>query len=388
MHSVLPALSLNDYQALARRRLPRPLFGYIAGACEDNRSHDANPATMAAITLKPRILCDVAARTTSVTLFDRTWAAPFGIAPMGLSALMAYRGDIALGRAAAAEQIPMIVSGASLIPLEDIARAAPEAWFQAYLPAETERIDAMLDRVGRAGFKTLVLTVDVPVTANRENLLRVGFSTPLRPSLRLALDGLTHPRWLSGVFARTLLKHGMPHFENMRHTRGEPILSRHVDRDFGQRDRLTWNTLAYMRQRWSGRLIVKGILHPDDARLAREHGVDGVIVSNHGGRQLDGVCTPLDVLPSVVDAAADLPVMVDSGFRRGSDVVKALALGARMVFIGRPFLYAAAVGGETEVRHAAQLFKAEIHRNMAMVGVSDLAQLTRDYVIASTKTLK
>ena len=379
--TVASALCLHDYEALARRRLPRPLFGYIAGACEDNWSHDENRAALCRLALRPRILRDTAARTTSIELFGDTWAAPFGIAPMGLSALMAYRGDVALARAAADEQIPMIVSGASLIPLEDIAQAAPTAWFQAYLPAETERIDAMLARVERAGFKTLVLTVDVPVTANRENLLRVGFSTPLRPSLRLALEGLTHPRWLFGVFGRTLLHHGLPHFENMRHVRGEPILSRHVERDFGQRERLSWDSLAYMRQRWPGRLIVKGILHPDDARLAREHGADGLIVSNHGGRQLDGVCAALEALPAVIDAVGELPVMIDSGFRRGSDVLKALALGARLVFIGRPFLYAAAVGGEKEVQRAAQLLKAEIHRNMAMLGVTELAQLNRDYLL-------
>jgi L-lactate dehydrogenase (cytochrome) len=376
-----PALCLHDYEALARRRLPRPLFGYIAGACEDNWSHDENRAALCRLALRPRILRDTAARTTSIELFGDTWAAPFGIAPMGLSALMAYRGDVALARAAADEQIPMIVSGASLIPLEDIAQAAPTAWFQAYLPAETERIDAMLARVERAGFKTLVLTVDVPVTANRENLLRVGFSTPLRPSLGLVLEGLTHPRWLFGVFGRTLLHHGLPHFENMRHVRGEPILSRHVERDFGQRERLSWDSLAYMRRRWPGRLIVKGILHPDDARLAREHGADGLIVSNHGGRQLDGVCAALEALPAVIDAVGELPVMIDSGFRRGSDVLKALALGARLVFIGRPFLYAAAVGGETEVQRAAQLLKAEIHRNMAMLGITELAQLNRDYLL-------
>lgn len=371
-------LSLGDYEALARRHLPRPLFGYVAGACENSQTLAANQAAMQRVAFMPRVLRDMAERSQQVTLFGETWASPFGIAPMGLSALIALRGDIALARAADAEQVPMLLSATSLIRLEDVRAASPSCWFQAYLPADREWIDGMVDRVTGAGFGTLVISVDVPVLGNRENLIRERFSTPLKPSLRLAFDGLSHPRWLIGTFGRTLLRHGMPVFENSSAGRGAPVIARNVERSFGQRDRLTWQSIAHIRDRWRGNLVIKGILHPDDARLARETGADAVVVSNHGGRQLDGAIATLDALPGVVAAAGPMPVLIDSGFRRGSDILKAIALGARMVLIGRPFLYAAAVHGETGVRHAIGLLRAEIDRNMALLGTTTLDALNRD----------
>ena len=331
-------LSLDDFEQAARRRLPRPIFGYIAGAAEDNQSLRANRDAFARYGFVPRVLVNVSARSQQFDLFGRRYDAPFGIAPMGLSALSAYRGDIVQARAARASNIPAILSGTSLIPLEDVIQAAPGTWFQAYLPGDPARIDALVERARKAGYETLVLTVDIPVSANRENNVRTGFSTPLKPSLRLAWDGLTRPRWLAGTFLRTLLAHGMPHFENSFATRGAPILSASVLRDFSARDHLSWEHVARIRRQWPGALVIKGILHPDDAALAREHGVDGIIVSNHGGRQLDGAVPPLLALPGVLDAAGDMPVMLDSGVRRGGDVLKALALGARCVFVGRPFL--------------------------------------------------
>ena len=210
---------------------------------------------------------------------------------MGLSALSAYRGDIVCARAARASNIPAILSGTSLIPLEDVIQAAPGTWFQAYSPGDPARIDALVERARKAGYETLVLTVDIPVSANRENNVRTGFSTPLaQPAAGLGRPG--PPRWLAGTFLRTLLAHGMPHFENSFATRGAPILSASVLRDFSARDHLSWEHVACIRRQWPGALVIKGILHPDDAALAREHGVDGIIVSNHGGRQLDGAVPP------------------------------------------------------------------------------------------------
>jgi L-lactate dehydrogenase (cytochrome) len=220
-----------------------------------------------------------------------------------------------------------------------------------------------------------VVTVDTPAAANRENNVRAGFSTPLRPSLRLAWDGVTHPRWLFGTLFKTLARHGMPHFENNFATRGAPIISPNVERDFSHRGHLTWEHFDLVRRTWKGTLVIKGVLHADDARTARDHGADGVIVSNHGGRQLDGAVAPLRVLPGIVAAVPDVPVMMDSGVRRGADVLKALALGAKMVFAGRPFAYAAAVGGEPGVSHAINLLQAEVSRNMALLGISNLAEL-------------
>lgn len=368
-------LSLHDFEARARRRLPRPLFGYIAGAAEDNRSADDNRAAFDAYRFLPRVLADVSRRSPRTTLFGTSYAAPFGIAPVGISALSAYRADVILAEAAQAAGIPAVMSGTSLIPMETVAERAPGTWFQAYLPGDQARIDGLVERVARAGFTTLVITVDIPVWANRENNVRTGFSTPLRPGLRLAWDGIVRPRWLLGTLARTLLRHGMPHFENSFATRGAPILSRSAIRDTTGRDHLDWDHIGRIRRRWNGPLVLKGILHPDDARRARAAGADGIIVSNHGGRQLDGAASALRVLSRVADSAGGMTVMMDGGVRRGSDVIKALALGAKMVFLGRPFMYAAAVGGRGGIDHAIRLLYEEVDRDMAMLGMNGVDEI-------------
>ncbi|MGE8317914.1 MAG: alpha-hydroxy acid oxidase [Comamonas sp.] len=370
-------LSLDDFEAAARRHLPRPLFGYIAGAAEDNASLQANRQSFARHGFRTRVMVDVSRRSQQTTLFGQTWDSPFGIAPVGISAISAYRGDLVLAQAAAGARIPAIMSGTSLIPMEDVARAAPGTWFQAYLPGDASRIDGLIDRVQAAGFGTLVVTVDIPVWANRENNVRTGFSMPLRPSLRLAWDGLARPHWLAGTFLRTLALHGMPHFENSFATRGAPILSSSAIRDTTGRDHLNWQHLERIRARWPGHLVIKGILNEADAATAASMGADGIIVSNHGGRQLDGAAAPLTLLPRIVDQVGHRTVvMMDSGVRRGSDVLKAVALGARMVFLGRPFMYAAAVGGAPGVAHAITLLREEVDRNMAMLGACAMSEVT------------
>lgn len=369
-------LSLDDFERLAKRHLPRPIHAYISGAVEDNASLAENRSAFADLAFVPRTLVGVAQRDPGFELFGRRYSAPFGVAPMGIAALSAYRGDLVLAQAAQQAGLPAIMSGSSLIRLEDVMAAAPHTWFQAYLPGDQAQIDALLDRVAAAGVQTLVITVDTPVSANRENNVRAGFSTPLRPSLGLAWQGISHPRWLLGTFLKTLLRHGMPHFENNYAHRGAPILSASVMRDFSDRSHLAWPHLRAIRQRWQGQLVVKGILAAQDAVLARDHGADALIVSNHGGRQLDGAVAPLRVLPGIVRAVPDLPVMLDSGVRRGTDVLKALALGARCVFVGRPFNYAASVAGPAGAAHAMALLREEVLRDMAMLGVTRLEQVT------------
>jgi L-lactate dehydrogenase (cytochrome) len=191
-------------------------------------------------------------------------------------------------------------------------------------------------------------------------------------------QGLTHPAWVLETFLPTLMRHGMPYFENSFAQRGEPLVSRNVARDFAGRERLDWVEIDRIRKRFPGTLVLKGILHPDDARLAREHGADGIIVSNHGGRQLDCTPSPMRVLPAVKAAAGDMTVMIDSGFRRGTDVLKALALGASYVFIGRPFDQASAVGGAAGVDYAINLMKLEIRADMGMLGINCLAEMGPD----------
>jgi len=371
-------LALDDFEDAARRIIPRPIFGYASGGAETNASLRANRAVWDEFAFVPKTLVDTTARTQTTTLFGHTYDAPFGIAPMGGTAMAAYQGDVVLARAAAAANIPMIVSGASLTPLEEVRQAGPTAWFQAYLPGDDGPITQLVQRVARAGYDTLVLTVDVQVTANRENNVRNGFHTPFRPSLRLAWDGMIRPRWLFGMFLRTLWLHGMPHFENMG--RRIPLISRTAEREPGRRDKLSWQHLELMRRLWKGRLVVKGILDKDDARIARESGVDGIIVSNHGGRQLDGAVSPLRVLPEIAAQAGEMIVMMDSGVRRGTDVLKALALGARFVFVGRPFLYAAAIAGEPGVTHAIKLLRDEIDRDMALLGINAPMEMRREFL--------
>lgn len=373
-------LSLEDFEAQARRRLPRMLYGFISGGAETGASLRANRARFDDYALVSRVLVDTGSRSTATMLFGRRYAAPFGIAPLGAAALCAYRGDIALAQGAAAAGIPMILSATSLIRLEQVQRAGAE-WYQAYLPGDSARIEALVARVAEAGFQTLVLTADVPVPANRENNVRNGFSLPVVPGPRLCWQALTHPHWLFGTALRTVLRHGMPHFENMDAGRGPPILSRNLVRELGRRDGLTWEHLRQIRRQWSGKLIVKGILSAADAQLAADCGADGIIVSNHGGRQLDGAASALQVLPAIAAHKRGMTVMLDGGIRRGTDVLKALALGADFVFIGRPFLYAAALGGAAAVTAAAALLAEEIHRDMALLGITQLSQLGPQYLL-------
>jgi L-lactate dehydrogenase (cytochrome) len=373
-------LCLPDLDAAAQAHLPRPIWAYVSGGVEDNVSLHANRAEWEALRLVPRLLRDVSNRDAGVELFGRHYGQPFGIAPMGLAALSGFEADLAMARAAEAAGIPFILSGSSLVRMEEVVAAAPSAWFQAYLPGQPERIDALLDRVQAAGFKHLVITVDLPVQANRENLVRAGFSIPLRPSGALLLDGLSRPAWLFGTLARTLLRRGMPHFENLLAERNAPVFSRHVLRDFSGREHLDWSHLRAIRARWDGLLLVKGLLSADDARLAHDAGVDGLIVSNHGGRQLDSAITALAALPAIREAVPNMVLLLDGGIRRGTDVVKALALGANAVLVGRPFNYAAALGGQAGVAAAIDILATEFSRDMALIGVSNPAQLDASFV--------
>jgi L-lactate dehydrogenase (cytochrome) len=349
------------------------LYGFIAGGVETDAALRDNRRAFDEHGFVPRVLNDVSGRNQTTTLFGKTYAAPFGIPPFGSAALCAFRGDVVLARAAAAMNVPMILSAASLISLEEVRRENPYAWYQAYLAGDAARIEPLVDRVAAAGYDTFVVTADVPVSANRENNVRNGFQVPLVITPRVAVDAATHPRWLLGTWMRTLLRHGMPHFENMDATRGPPVLSKNLVRNIGHRDQLAWSHVELIRRRWKGKLVVKGILAPQDARVARDCGVDGVMVSNHGGRQLDGAVSPLRTLAEIAGEANGMTVMFDGGIRRGTDVLKALALGAQFCFVGRPMLYAAVAAGEPGVRRALALLRDEVDRDMALLGVRSIA---------------
>jgi L-lactate dehydrogenase (cytochrome) len=361
-------LSLDDFEATARRRLPKFLYGYIAGAAETDAALGDNRRAFDEYGFIPRVLNDVSGREQTTKLFGKTYAAPFGIPPMGSAALCAYRGDAVLTRAAAAMNVPMILSASSLITLEDIRRENPAAWYQAYLAGDPSRIEPLVDRVAAAGYDTFVVTADVPVPPNRENNIRNGFQVPLAITPRIAWDIVTHPHWLFGTWARALTNHGMPHFE------------KNLMRNIGKRDQLAWKHIELIRRRWKGKLVVKGLISPADARIARESGVDGVIVSNHGGRQLDYTLSGLRTLPEIAAEANGMTVMLDGGIRRGTDVLKALALGAQFVFVGRPFLFAAVAGGEAGVQRALTLLSDEIDRDMALLGIRSIGEVSPELV--------
>jgi L-lactate dehydrogenase (cytochrome) len=374
-------LCLEDFEEPARRFLPRPIFGYISGGVETNASLGGNRAAFGEFEFLPRVLVNTRARHQKTTLFGRTYDLPFGFPPMGGTSLAAYDGDRVLAKVAAELNTVMIQSGASLTTLESVKEVGPTAWFQAYLPGDPEIITPLVERAQRAGFEVLVLTVDVQVAANRENNVRSGYSSPLKPTPRLAWDCMMRPRWLAGTFGRTLLSRGMPHLENMGFPR-MPILG-NIERPRMARDGLSWQHVELMRKLWKGKLVLKGVLAKEDVRIARESGVDGIMVSNHGGRQLDGTVAPLRMLPAVVSEAGGMAIMMDSGIRRGTDVLKALALGAQFVFVGRPILYAASIAGEAGVRHAAGLLREEISRDMAMLGISSVNEMKRELLVSS-----
>lgn len=367
-------LALDDFDRHARRVLPPMIYQYVAGGVETEAAVQTARNAYTQYAFLPRMFVDVAGRDQTVTLFGHQYAHPFGIPPLGGSAFIAYRGDLRYAAAARRANIPMILSASSLISLEDIIAENKNAWFQAYLSGDQPRIDRLIDRVADAGYQTLVVTGDTPMLGNREHNVRSGFSMPIKMSTKVMWQSATHPRWFFGTVARTFVKHGAPHFENTDAERGPPMMSRQV-RNTSKRDELAWHHLEAIRRRWKGNLVVKGLVTPADVRIAQACGADGVILSNHGGRQLDYVVPPLDTLEEVVSFKGGMKVMIDSGIRRGTDVMKAMALGADFVFIGRPFVYAAVLGGEAGVLHAVNLMKDEIDRDMAFLGVRQLHEL-------------
>jgi L-lactate dehydrogenase (cytochrome) len=373
-------LSIADLERAARRRLPPSIYGYVIGGSEDESSLRSNRKAFERLNFMPRFLVDVSQRSQVTELFGKSYASPFGVSPMGVVSLCHFDGDVALARAARDAKLPFILSGASTTPLERVAAEYPGMWFQAYIPSRREVIAPLLKRVEAAGIDVLVVTVDVPIASTREIEVRNGFSVPLRLSRRLVMGGLARPRWMVETFAQTLLKHGIPHFENFTATRGGPIITAAKGDHRAGRAALCWDDIRWIRGEWKGKLVIKGILRPEDARMAEAVGADGVIVSNHGGRQLDGALAPIDALPAIVAATPKLTVMIDSGFRRGTDVLKALALGARFVFVGRAALYGLAAGGEKGAAHALALLQREIDVNLALLGCPDTRQLSPEFL--------
>jgi len=373
--SVSRILSLAEFEHVARRVLPPALFHYVTGASEDEVTHRRNLRAIRQRAFLPRVLVDVSRCSTRTELFGVSYRYPFGIAPMGSSRLIAPDGDVALARAAARAEIPFILSGASLTPMEQVRAAGATSWFQAYIPGEADRVMALVDRVEAAGFDTFVITADTAVHPKHERADRNGFQFPFKFDLGIAMQGLSRPGWLWRVLLRDGFAGARLCFENMDARRGPPIFSSTLVRDIGKRDALYWLHVEMIRRRWKGKLIIKGVLASEDAVTAEKTGVDGIIVSNHGGRQIDCAASSLDALERIAERGTSLSVMYDGGIRRGSDVLKAIKLGAKFVFVGRPMLLAAAAAGEAGVAHAIDLLGKEIDLNMALLGLNTLEDL-------------
>jgi (S)-mandelate dehydrogenase len=369
-------VNVEDYRILAQRRLPKIIFDYLEGGADDEIGMKHNREVFERYRLMPRRLVDVSKRDTSIELFGRHHAAPFMIAPVGLNAALWPKGDILLARAAERAGIPFVLSTASNASIEEVAAASKgDLWFQLYI-VQRQLAEEMVRRAEAAGYSTLVLTTDVGVNGNRERDLRNNFGLPLRYTPGLIYDGITHPRWLLGF-----MLNGMPQFGNFVTSDSSnvemqaTVMHRQMDASF------SWDDLNWLRKLWPRKLLVKGILRPDDAERCVAAGADGVILSNHGGRQLDAAISPLEVLAET-RARISAPILIDSGYRRGTDIVKALALGANAVMLGRAPLYGLAAAGETGVDHVLSLLKDEVDRTLAQIGCASASQLSPDYVMA------
>ena len=365
------ALNIADLRLIAKHRLPRAVFEFIDGGSEDEITLRENRAAFERVRLVPRILNNVSSPDVRTTLAGKSAQAPIVIAPMGSCMLAWPQADIAIARAAAGLGLPYTLSTMSTTSIEAMARAVQgELWFQLYVLKDRDFNDQLVDRARSAGYGVLVVTVDLQAGGNRERDLRNGITVPLRLSMRQILSGMAHPGW-----ALQMLRGGSPQFENVRGYMGNQAANLTIAAKVGQSldPSYDWNDLARLRERWKGKLLVKGVAHPQDTARLAALGVDGIWISNHGGRQLDGAVATADALPAIAaEVAGKIPLLIDSGVRRGVDILKARVLGAQAVAVGRAVLYGAAAGGEAGARRALQILIDELRLSMMLSGVSSL----------------
>ncbi len=380
----LTPASVSDYRERARRRLPRQLFDYLDGGAFAEVTLERNRADLEAIAFRQRVLRDVAERRLATRVLGQDLAMPVILAPVGFGGMFAPRAEVLAARAAAAAGVPFVESTLSVCSLEEVSREVAPPWFQLYVMKDRRYAEDLMARAEAVQCPTLVLTVDLPVVGQRYRDARNGIGAPISRTaqLRRGLDVARHLRWV-----REVARGGRPlTFGNLT----AALPDARVPNDFqrwvaGQFDpTVTWDDLAWVRRHWRGRVVLKGILDPDDARRARDAGVDGVIVSNHGGRQLDGVPSTIRALPAVAAAVgSDVEVLMDGGVRSGLDVAKAVALGARACLVGRAWVYAVAADGERGVRRVLEIMREEMRVTLGLTGVNDVADLTPDALISS-----
>ncbi|HET9459603.1 MAG TPA: L-lactate dehydrogenase [Sphingomicrobium sp.] len=371
------AASVGDYRALARARLPHFLFEYLDGGSFDEVTLARNVADLRAVALRQRVLRDVSDIDLSTELFGRRWAMPVGLGPIGLSGLYARRGEVQAARAAAAARVPFSLSTLSACSIEEVARAEPGFWFQLYIVKDRGFVADMIARAKAAGCGAILLTVDLAVPGTRYREYRAGMSGSIRSPASRLLQGMARPRWAWDVGLR-----GRPlSFGNLERLLGSGAaladLMGWVGRNFDSS--VTWKDVEWVRGQWDGPLVIKGILDPDDAREAAASGADGIVVSNHGGRQLDGVSSTARALPGIAEAVGgNIPVLADGGVRSGLDVVRMRALGADFVLLGRAWAYALAGAGGAGVAHVLKLVEAEMRVAMALTGTTRVGEIGRE----------
>jgi L-lactate dehydrogenase (cytochrome)/(S)-mandelate dehydrogenase len=374
------AVNLDDLRKLAKRRLPKIAYDFIEGGLDDEDGLARNEDAFKQYPLVPRYGVDVTTRDQSTSLFGKTYSGPVGIAPTGGAGLFRRGGDLMLAEAAKAANVPFIMSGAATGLIEDLGRLAPEhGWYQLYIARDRKISEDMVRRAANAGLSTLVITVDVPVSSNRERNRRNGFVRPLKLTLKTKLEACRHPGWLV-----EFLRLGPPMLSNWQAYAPNGATASEVA-EFARTQMPTpvlWQDIEAFRRLWPGKLVLKGVMHPDDATRAAAMGVDGIMVSNHGARQLDRAPAPMEVLPAIHAAVGDkMTVMYDGGIRRGSDVIIALCLGAKFVFVGRPTLYGVVAGGCAGAARAFDIFRNEIDLTMAQMGAPDIKSLGPQFLM-------
>lgn len=376
------ALDIADLRRAAKRRLPRGIFDYVDRGAEDENGLLRLRRAFDDILLRPRIMVDVSARDLSTALFGRRLELPLVVAPTAAAGLVHFQGEIALARAAAKAGIPFTIATGSITEMERIRAASDgELWFQLYMWQERSLSEDLLARARATGIDTLVLTVDTAAAPIRTYNVRNGYEVPIRASLRGALDIATHPRWVFGVLLRYLFAEGFPTYRHYPKSFRSKITRKATWDQVRFADNLVWADLQILRRKWTGRLIVKGVLRPDDARRAVDAGVDGLVVSSHGGRNLDSAVPPVSLLPAIADTVGgQAAILVDSGVRRGADVVKLLALGAQAVMVGRAPLYGTAADGEAGATRAFDILRQEMDAVLGLMGCGAIADLSRDFL--------
>jgi (S)-mandelate dehydrogenase len=367
-------INVEDFRILAKNRLPRMVFDYLEGGAEDELGLRHNRRVFESVRFLPHRLVDVSERVIATNLLGKPQSAPVVIAPTGLNGIFWPDGDLVLARAAAKFGIPFALSTASTASIEDVAKATSgELWFQLYV-VHRKLAELLVKRALNSGYTTLILTTDVGVNGKRERDIRNGFGLPIKYSARTVMDGVLHPRW-----SLDLMRHGTPQLANFASDQVQDtelqaaLMSRQMDTSF------SFDDLAWLRDLWPHKLLIKGLCRPADAARCIELGADGVILSNHGGRQLDSAVAPLETLQETA-ARISAPVLLDSGIRRGSDIVKALALGANAVLLGRATLYGLAANGPEGVDSVLRILKDEIDGTLAQIGCPSVDLLSREYL--------